>query len=134
MREIKFRAWDFRNNQMCKVLKMDLESERVYIKMEDKSTVFMDGSKNYINHVTMCKNVVLMQFTGLQDKNGVDIYEGDIVNVCGGIYYCRVWEHDSITVVDNLYCEFLISNFIYGYENIEVIGNIHENPELIQKG
>ena len=78
----------------------------------------------------------VMQFTGLHDRNGVEIYEGDIIGVhrtVGGI--CRIG-----------YCEFEKGKYVNKYKNtsfaeeigiygslqeIEIIGNIHQNPELL---
>ncbi len=72
------------------------------------------------------------QFTNIQDKNGVDIYEGDILTVWIGGY-----KQGSPYIVDNmleLYAEFSHDDPYYQFDKVEVIGNIHDNPELLKGG
>ena len=66
----------------------------------------------------------IMQYTGLKDKNGKEIYEGDILEVYGGecINY----------LVESLYSIFY--DRINTELEYEIIGNIHENPELLKGG
>ncbi|PQF17855.1 YopX family protein [Enterococcus faecium] len=80
---------------------------------------------------------VLMQSTGLKDKNGVEIFEGDLVehddNLNGD------WEtFEACEVVyDKDYAQFCFKwdagNFLTDYRNLNVIGNIYENPELLKE-
>lgn len=97
MREIKFRAWQY--NQMVTV-----------------KTITFDGF-----------DAPLMQYTGLKDKNGAEIYEGDIISV-----HSSVWDDD----VKNKLREVLDIQKDYSWLNsealeLEIIGNIYDNPELL---
>lgn len=119
----KFRAWDRIKKRMFLVLEIDYENELV-------------SDETYWN-TTPFDDVKLMQSTGLRDKNGVEIYEGDIVRftLTDGFSYITI-EDGVVTYklcafyVVNRLGEYLISDI---YTNdIEVIGNIYENLSLIR--
>ena len=78
------------------------------------------------------ENGTVGQYTGLKDKNGTEIYEGDIVqNIYGDIftvgYYGEHWYGYVLTTSDGCV------DHLYEYDEYEVIGNIHDNPELVEE-
>lgn len=84
-------------------------------------------------------DIELMQYTGLSDKNGKNIYEGDLLKNKSGRIAVVIW-HDLAAQFD---CEVVViasGDNCDGFKNIhwgryiEVIGNIYENPELIKEG
>lgn len=130
MRIIKFRAWDkddkimYYQDRPVQVEFLFWGRESFYAKVASEHEEYADNSK-----------LVLMQFTGLRDKTGIEIYEGDILynpHDSAG-YYLVVWDNQG-------------ERFTLGYNDKyplkhyrpdqwwEVVGNIHENPEIIRYG
>lgn len=110
MREIKFRAWDRDSKQ--------------WVFINDQN--FLLGVDGSINHRP---STVLMQYTGLKDKNGKEIYEGDVVR--------RHWSGDK---PEDREVIFIDGAFMWGGDKFrtgidsnwaEIIGNIYESPELL---
>jgi uncharacterized phage protein (TIGR01671 family) len=133
MREIKFRAWD------------GTEMIPKYCWLEENNHFYGEDLIN--NGYSSIKSV--MQYTGLKDKNGKEIYEGDIVKFIShqefvkGIIeyhaagYCIDFRQFKIPIIDGAACNelnnyFDLDNTPYSVIQLEVIGNIHENPELYQ--
>lgn len=118
-RVIKFRAWDSDNNSLVEPNKVAVHFDgELWIKV---STTYMMKVKR--------KDFKLMQYTGLKDKNGVEIYEGDII-----YSKCKEFDIDDIQVVEYKNGCFTVGLGLL-YESLdicEVIGNIYENPELLE--
>ena len=117
MREIKFRAWDKKEKWMFPVEQWARNSW-VAIPVQTSEEEWE------LNQLRM-ENIELMQFTGIKDKNGKEIFEGDIVKSSGGIYEVK-WD-----MVGGFY-PFVDVNCLIEDGIVEVIGNIYENPELIK--
>ena len=127
MREIKFRAWLKEDKKMVNVETMDFT---------DKSIQYLKRSEiinAYILRRERFDDVELMQYTGLKDKNGKEIYEGDIVilNDAEEESRCVVkYKYGSYILVDGDLRENL-SNVEDRF--LEVIGNIYENKNLLEE-
>lgn len=100
-REIKFRAWDKRDKEMINIKNWYWFEELGIMELDD------ENGRDYI----------FMQFTGLKDKKGKEIYEGDIIKTSVGNE-----EVEWLSVGWSLLCRD---------DDIKVIGNIYENPNLL---
>ena len=143
MREIKFRAFQINFKRMLRV-------ESIHFTLRGKiRNVLIDNGINvaprYNRYGDVDKDfpleaIILMQFTGLHDKCGKEIYEGDIVkhpkaDAPEDLGWIIIWRFDGwwMKMVRNNISGNEVFTRIDGWvENAIVIGNIHENPELLQ--
>ena len=106
----KIRAWDKTNKVMYNVKQIDFRggdfrsSENEWIKFD---------------------NVIFMQSTGVKDKDGMEIYEGDIVSTIHGLCEVKYIKGSYHIVKDN-------KSSLLSQQNVRVIGNIYENPEFME--
>jgi uncharacterized phage protein (TIGR01671 family) len=147
MREIKFRAWSKSENLMGEVTGFRFsKSQYPCVDVRFKQNGKIINERYCFGQEDGCDSVILMQFTGLYDKNGTEIYEGDIVeltNTYKGMNTKSIVEIDFIdfTFAGKWAEEYSPSGYMYnplGSYNfpivtIEVIGNIYENPELLKE-
>jgi uncharacterized phage protein (TIGR01671 family) len=131
-REIKFRAWNEEQKQMALVssLHSSMNIHVSYKKGEEKKGYFFGG--NWVGADWNKDNSILMQFTGLKDKNGIDIYEGDKIKCTDAhgetwITTIRFSEGAFLVDCENLDYNITAIGFLDEETEIEVIGNIHEN-------
>lgn len=71
------------------------------------------------------------QYTGLTDKNGTRIFEGDICWFYGGEYYSGCWEQNAIIAITDM-TDDEQTHYLNNAEYCEIIGNIYDNPELLE--
>lgn len=121
MREIKFRIW----------AETDNGNEMIYLgQLECDNGLWFDSPVEHID-----KYIQIMQFTGLKDKRGTDIYEGDLLDFGNKNPVEVIFEHGCFTVFgEPLGWDFdseehpVKTDFKY----CEVVGNIHQHPELLK--
>lgn len=122
-REIKFRVWDIDNNEW---------GNPDYLECGD------GGKLMYFGHSPNREKFIIQQFTGLPDKTGKEIYEGDLVRLWDWNKYGDDYCYGKVSEVKYNYGEFYWYNPIKLdtdtiSSSVEIIGNIFQNPELLKE-
>ena len=163
MREIKFRAWDKKEKRMFRVWKLTFSgvNHPEVSELMDRPHPRFSLEEAELKHHPL--NTIIMQYTGLRDKNGREIYEEDIIkghldskwdtkkktwiaeeyllgkvvyNAEQGVYGIK---HDSYLYRASSDCDLAIKTSLENYlplnyfVELEVVGNVFENPELLKK-
>jgi uncharacterized phage protein (TIGR01671 family) len=135
-REFNFRVWDGRE--------MHQENPCIFVEIDDGTIWENDPQDEHHDVLRSKEDCILMQYTGLKDKNGVEIYEGDVVGF-------KFWNASGMASIifqdgsfgmeryDGLISDTIFKPFTYWdepevdcYPFIEVIGNIYQHPELLK--
>mgnify|MGYP000982817700 CR=1 FL=1 len=123
MNNLKFRVWDKKLQISGTVSNIDFEYEEV--------TFYIDDEEE-LETCQPFEDVVLMQSTGLKDKNGVEIFEGDIVSRFKNTVEEVVWNSRKGWWAIQTRGEIGLTVLAQFIEVVEIIGNIYENKELIE--
>ena len=125
-RQIKFRVWDNQNNNW--LINQRIEDHPVELLYSDHE-FYIDHSGDNLDNYT------IQQYTGLKDKNGKEIYEGDIVKATSDQYTNENFV-GKVIFDEGSFLTWINKNDIRGVwsgDDIEVIGNIFENKDLLEK-
>lgn len=156
MREIKFRGWHAPKKVMFSAEEMATDQLTL---LPTGCFINVSGDNTRLSQIMPSDKFIPLQFTGLRDKNGKEIYEGDIVLIedeykerilddgSGPIEPCNhlvpvIFQdgsfgvniiHPALGLVSRGFWSFRDINDELGLTEFEVIGNIYENPELLEK-
>ena len=130
MIDSKFRIWVYKDKRM-------LPCSSIYfsqggIEVTDCCTFqgWCVVNENYKDEIEVSCD--LMQYIGFHDKNGKEIYEGDIIHYYGGESAQGYYEYDDTMINDSI-TNWQTIGFVSESDNIEILGNIYENPKLLKR-
>ena len=125
-RKTKFRAWDKKQNRM------------LHYDNDVTPCITFNGVCQGESHTNVSFDYILMQYTGLKDKNGKEIYEGDIINAEettfeSGVYNWEIFFDDGMFVAKTKKFDTRTALFdLVHFGEAKIIGNIYENPNLLK--
>ncbi|MGF1993009.1 YopX family protein [Enterococcus casseliflavus] len=125
----KFRAWD-------KDSKVMRPWKNLILEKDDGDDFWLIGYEESKNIVSYDHDQILMQSTGLKDKNDVEVFQGDIVRCSRGcpheVFWLKEYAGMYVGGMPAWYLSGLSEGYAWSGEE-EVIGNIYENPELLEE-
>ena len=140
MRDIKFRVWDNERNAMLNSKSVDIDF------FEGKIEITSDTIRYDEVYTDEIKDFELMQYTGVKDKNGREIYEGDIIKRTDLTPTENHYGKEEVGLVEYKNAQFILriskddyyeisSDGLFNFDmaDYEVIGNIYENSELLER-
>jgi uncharacterized phage protein (TIGR01671 family) len=145
-REIKFRAWHPVRKEMLQVISLhNLHSQ---VNVHSDLAIDDESQKVLSTHHSLSavqSDIAYCQFTGLKDKNGKEIYEGDILDLSEPLQFTgnkpkqkmptkrgKIIFHEGSFLIKQKSKKVRLSSLTIRYCGLEVIGNIYENPELLK--
>lgn len=120
MREIKLRAWLIEEKKLEDVDILHFDSELISVADPTYGKYFLPDE------------YVLEQYTGLKDAENVDIYEGDVLETYNGSRVYVSFEEGLFIIYFSNTAVSLVDYLIDGVISAKVIGNVHQNPELLE--
>ena len=128
MRPIKFRAWDTKKNKMWPAEEMG--ADELTINPDGRGFVNVNSTSPRLSHYAT--HLIPLQFTGLHDRNGKEIYEEDFYRDIDDRVYRIEWGNTTFRFFAVTLEPPIILIGIDSLKPGEVIGNIYENPELLK--
>lgn len=124
MKELKIKAWLKKEKKMVSIIGIDFNYE--YIRYTEDDNLFNSDYK-----VAEFKDIELLQFTGLKDNGGQELYEADVIKFNDGvddIYGLISYDDEDGTY--RVSYENITEHLSYREGDFEIVGNIFENPDL----
>jgi len=134
VRSIKFRGWHVVQKKMFSPEEM--HADGLAVDPGGRNFVNVSGVSTKLNTYSD-DTMIPLQFTGLKDKNGDEIYEDDLVKIIDdseeGLFHC-VWNEYHACFEFRHVTQYKLNSYCLGgaaYQRIEVVGNVHQNPEIL---
>lgn len=132
----RYRAWHKEKKFMARVFLMDLGPMEVTLDSEVLAKHDFNKDIEKWDWFSIVDDIELMLYTNLKDKNGKEIYYGDIVKAQDGVWeiaYSQPWDGVAINLDNKVTAEMSVdfADNIYALNEVEIIGSIHENKELL---